>query len=70
MTVRQIQAVVRRRHGFVPQSCWIADVKEREGWPVRPAWNRVGQERENPCPASKRGPIREALIYGLGLSKA
>jgi len=61
MTVRETQAYVRERYGFVPQSCWIADVKEQEGWPVRRAWNRRGPERENPCPADKVGPIREAL---------
>ena len=67
MTVRQVQNYVRQHYGFVPKSCWIADVKEREGLPVRRAWNRrPGEGRDNSCPPDKRAPIKEAL----GLLKA
>jgi hypothetical protein len=40
-TIEEIQDYVRTRYGFVPKSCWIADVKEQNGLPVRPAWNRA-----------------------------
>ena len=61
-TVREIQDCVRRHHGFVPKSCWIADVKERAGLPVPRAWNRrPGPGRDNPCPPDKRAAIALCL---------
>ena len=55
-----IQAFVAAHYGFVPQTCWIADVKEQLGLPVRRAWNRRG-EREKRCPPEKLPPIRRAI---------
>ena len=30
-TYKQIQTWVKQNHGFVPQTCWIADVKSKSG---------------------------------------
>lgn len=60
-TYREIQDEVRRLHGFVPQTCWIADPREREGLGVRRAHNRRGRNRENPRPREKVEPIRRAI---------
>jgi hypothetical protein len=58
---QKIQAEVKRVEGFTVKSCWIADVKEREGLPMRKAPNRKGLDRLNPCPPEKRGAIESAM---------
>ena len=60
-TYREVQDAVRRDYGFVPKTCWIADVKTAMGLPVRRAPNRLGPDRVNPCPQSKRNTIAEAI---------
>lgn len=65
-TYRQIQEDVRDHSGFSPKTCWIADVKESRGLPVRRAPNRRREEREVPCPYDKRQAIEEAL-HRLGM---
>ncbi len=62
-TYMEIQDYVRRRYGFVPETCWIAHVKELCGLPVRKAWNRAGQARMAPCPPEKRPAIKEAFRH-------
>ncbi len=62
-TYNQIQEYVKKKHGFVPQTCWIAHVKELSGLPVVRAPNRRGSRRIKPCPPSKVAPIREALDH-------
>ena len=62
-TYKKIQAYVKQKHGFVPETCWIADAKEKCGIHVDPAWNRVGKERKNPCPTGKLEAIRDAFEY-------
>lgn len=65
-TYSQIQAYVRDQFGFTPKSCWIAHVKEILGLPVRKAWNRTSNERNEPCPPDKVEAIREAFrIFGM-----
>jgi hypothetical protein len=39
-TYADISDCVKRRHGFVPKTCWIAHVKELNGLPLRVAPNR------------------------------
>ena len=56
-----IQRLVKQQADFVPKTCWIADVKEQLGLPVRRAFNRVTEERLNPCPIGRRGPIEKAI---------
>lgn len=62
-TYKQIQAWVKQQYGFVPKTCWIADVKHQAGLPMRVAYNRQGAERINPCPSGKVEPIRAALHH-------
>lgn len=62
-TYKKIAAYVKQKHGFVPETCWIADAKERFGLPVKKAWNRKGDEREKPCPPRKLEAIRDAFEY-------
>ncbi len=50
---------VKTLYGVTVKTCWIADVKEQNGVPTRPVWNRQGGQRKNPCPASMT-PIIEA----------
>ena len=60
-TYRRIQEYVRLKYGYTVKTCWIADVKEREGLSPRRAPNRRTGKRANPCPPDKLEPIREAL---------
>lgn len=60
-TYAEIQAEVFRADGFMPATCWIADVKRRMGYPVRAAPNRNSDEVVKPCPPQKAEPIRRAI---------
>jgi len=62
-TYKQIQAWVKQQYGFVPKTCWIADVKAQCGLSVRQAPNRQGAERVAPCPPERVEPIRAALRH-------
>ena len=60
-TYPQIQQEVKLRFGFVPKTCWIADVKARSGYPVRRAPNRQKGSRKYPCPADKFAAVASCL---------
>lgn len=62
-TYKEIQIYVKQKYSFVPKTCWIAHVKKLSGLDVRPAPNRRGLQREEPCPPEKRAPIHEALQH-------
>lgn len=62
-TYKKIQSWVKQQYGFVPKTCWIADVKHQAGLPMRKTHNRKGAERVHPCPAEKAKPIRAALRH-------
>ena len=62
-TYKQIQTWVKQTYGFVPETCWIADVKFQSGLPMRKAPNRKGMERVKPCPPEKVEIIRSALRH-------
>ena len=62
-TYNKIQVYVKQNHGFIPKTCWIADVKEKSDIYVEPAWNRVGEERRNPCPPGKFKAIQDGLKH-------
>ncbi|HOM97617.1 MAG TPA: hypothetical protein PLY41_04885 [Acetomicrobium sp.] len=66
---KQIQKWVKENFGFVPKTCWIADVKEQCGIKMKKAWNREGMERIDPCPEDKREAIRMALLH-FGMIKS
>jgi hypothetical protein len=65
-TYKEIQSWVKQNYGFVPKTCWIAEMKEKEGLPVRKAPNRKDTERVYPCPAGKEDAIR-AAFHHLGM---
>lgn len=65
-TYHEIQLFVEKTYGFVPHTCWIAEVKEPCNIPhQREAVNRLGAEREksNQYPRAKIEPIKEALKH-------
>ena len=48
--------------GFVPKTCWIADMLEASGKRLRHAWNRIDSNiRKHPCPTAKREAILQAI---------
>ena len=63
-TYSQIQKYVKQVNGFVPKTCWIADVKNDYGLTNRMAPNRHSiEERKQPCPEKKRDAIISALKH-------
>lgn len=62
-TYKQIQTWVKLQYGFVPQTCWIARVKEISGLPLGKAANRKGSGRIKLCPPEKVEPIRAAMRH-------
>jgi mRNA-degrading endonuclease RelE of RelBE toxin-antitoxin system len=62
-TYKQIQDYVRKHHGYTPETCWIAHVKELVGLLVRTAHNRQESTRRKPCPPEKQEHIKKALEY-------
>ena len=62
-TYKQIQTWVKQKYGFVPKTCWIADVKHQCGLPMRQAPNRKDAGRVYPCPAEKKQVILDALRH-------
>lgn len=57
-TYRDLQFFVERTHDRVMQSCWIADVKEKNGLPLR---SRRSRPRVKPCPDEWRPVIEDAM---------
>jgi hypothetical protein len=48
----------------MPQTCWIAHIKEQLGLPLRHAPNRADPRvRQQPCPPDRRDAIIDALRY-------
>lgn len=66
-TYKELQAYIKQKHDFVPQSCWIADVKARHGLTSRVAPNRQDSiSRKYPCPPKKLEMIVAAMrILGM-----
>ena len=66
-TYRQIQEDVKRRHGRMVKTCWIAHEKELNGLRPRQAANRKSARlREVPCPPDVR-PLIEQTMRRLGM---
>jgi hypothetical protein len=65
-TYRDIAREVKIRAGFVPKTCWMAQVMEMLGLKLRRAPNRIDLgERKYPCPPEKI-PAIIAALYKLG----
>jgi hypothetical protein len=62
MSYEDVQNYVRKRHGYVAKTCWIAHAKELCGLPVRKAHHRTGR-RAYPCPPDKLKDIKEAFRH-------
>ena len=62
-TYQQIQDWVAKNYGFIPETCWIADVKSQCGLTMRKAPNRIGDKRKKPCPKENVEAIRSALKH-------
>lgn len=60
-TYKQIQNETKRQFGFVPKTCWIADIKAENGLTSRVAANREGEDRKYPCPAEKRTRLTQVM---------
>jgi hypothetical protein len=61
---KEIQAYVKKKHGFAVETCWIAHVKEMSGLNPRIAPNRyLLKERKRPCPPDKVAVIKEAFEH-------
>ena len=66
MTYKNIQVIVKNRHGFVPKSCWIAHILSDYGKTTRQSPNRIDiNKRKYPCPDNKR-PFIEKLLKEVG----
>jgi hypothetical protein len=63
-TYRQIQEQVKAVAGYVPKTCWIADVKAQHRLTERQAPNRQSPTiRAYPCPPDKRSSIEAAMRH-------
>lgn len=62
-TYKEIAKWVKKHHGVVPKTCWIAHCKELKGLPVTRAPNRNSDRREVPCPKTKQKPIFDAFCH-------
>lgn len=63
-TYEEIQMTTKELFGFVPKTCWIADVKADFGLTTRFAPNRVSHtRRKHPCPVGKRDALIQVLAH-------
>lgn len=63
-TIKAIQSECRKVYGFVPQSCEIAEGKERQGHPVDQSWNRGSGPRQKVRPAKM--PMVDQSLAKMG----
>ena len=60
-TYKAIQEAVKHKHQKSIKTCWIAHVKELNGFSLRNAPNRISPgQREYPCPDWARSMIEDA----------
>jgi len=61
-TYKQIQLDIQTRYGRAVKTCWIAHVKELNGFLMREAPNRRSSDsRVHPCPVDMRPMIEESM---------
>jgi hypothetical protein len=66
-TYKEIQLYIRDKNGFVPKTCWIADILSQHRLTGRVAYNRISQNsRKHSCPPTKKAAI-EAAFRNLGM---
>ena len=67
-TYKEIQEVVKNKHGFSPKTCWIAHVFSALGKNMRQAPNRHDNAtRKHPCPPNKWAKIEQVIRELEGL---
>jgi hypothetical protein len=62
-TYKEIQDYIKGRYGYIPKTCWIADIKNDLGMTTRTAPNRISEKRKYPCPLERRDDIIEAIKF-------
>jgi len=63
-TYKEIQSYIKKKYGYVAQTCWIDHTKKLCGLNVSMAPNRADpNNRVKPCPENKISDIKEALKY-------
>jgi len=62
-TYRQIQDYIKKNHGYIPKTCWIAHMKEVCGLNPKTAANRRSSIRMYPCPPERQGDLRKAFEH-------
>ena len=61
---KEIQEYIKKKHGYVAKTCWIAHIKSEFGISTRVAVNRKDfEKRVYPCPKDKQQDIVDALKY-------
>ena len=58
---RKIQNETKRLFGFVPKTCWIADIKAEFGLTARILPKSGDEYRAYPCPLEKRQPVMQVM---------
>ena len=53
-TYKEIQDYVKEKYGFIPKTCWIADLKSQYGLTTKVAYNRKGKKQIHSCPENKK----------------
>jgi len=61
-TYTEIQNYVKKKHGKVVKTCWIAHAKEICGLEPKKSHNRMGK-RVFPCPEDKLPWIKDAFKH-------
>ncbi len=63
-TYRQIQLYIKQKYNVTIKTCWIADMKEKNGIKLRIAPNRISLEKKvYPCPNEFEPLIKDAFTY-------
>jgi hypothetical protein len=68
-TYREIQAWVKKQHGFVPKTCWIAHVMSEHNLITRQASNRMEGEISVPRQQTRRNRRRAQAFQNTNFVK-
>jgi len=61
MTYKQAQIVYEKRYDSTVKTCWIADIKSKNGKTRMKAPNRIGKNPKYPCPKEIRPKLEKIL---------
>lgn len=57
-TYKQIQDYIHQTYGYIPKTCWIANMKDVVGLKPKSATIRI-----HPCPEIKQNDLKDAFKY-------